>query len=77
MITISNINKLQNIYTKEVNGIRIRSKCNWYEDGQKSTKLLLNLEKYCATQGCLRTVTGNKKELNDLQQKNDVQYNFY
>ena len=77
MITISNINKLQNIYTKEVNGIRIRSKCNWYEDGQKSTKLLLNLEKYRATQGCLRTVTVNKKELNDMQQKNDVQYNFY
>ena len=36
--------KLQNIYTKKVNGIRIRSKCNWYENGEKSTKFFLNLE---------------------------------
>ena len=38
--------KLQNIYTKKANGIRIRSKCNWYENGEKSTKFFLNLEKY-------------------------------
>ena len=30
--------KLQNIYTKKVNGIRIRSKCNWYKNEEKSTK---------------------------------------
>ena len=30
--------KLQNICTKKVNGIRIRSKCNWCENGEKSTK---------------------------------------
>ena len=34
--------KLQNIYNKKVNGIRIRSKCNWYENGEKSTKFFLN-----------------------------------
>ena len=38
--------KLQKIYTKNVNGIRIRSKCNWYENGEKSSKFFLNLEKY-------------------------------
>ena len=69
--------KLQNIYTKKVNGIRIRSKCNWYENGEKSTKFFLNLEKYRATQGCLRTIIENKKELNDSQQINDALYNFY
>ena len=37
--------KLQKIYTKKVNGIRIRSKCNWYENGEKSSKFFLNLEK--------------------------------
>ena len=36
--------KLQNIYIKKVNGIRIRSKCNRYENGEKSTKFFLNLE---------------------------------
>ena len=25
-------------------GIRIRSKCDWYEHGKKSTKFFLNLE---------------------------------
>ena len=54
--------KLQNIYTKNVNDIRIRSKCNWYENGEKSTKFSLNLENYRATQGCLRTIIVNKKE---------------
>ena len=34
--------KLQNIYTKKVYGIRIRTKCNWYENGEKSTKFFLN-----------------------------------
>ena len=63
--------------TKKVNGIRIRSKCNWYENGEKSTKFFLNLEKYCATPGCLHTVIENKKELNDSQKRNDGLYNFY
>ena len=35
--------KLQNIYTKKVNDIRIRGKCNWYENGEISTKFTLNL----------------------------------
>ena len=69
--------KLQNIYNKKVNGIRIRSKCNWYKNGERSTKFFLNLEKYRATQACLRTVILNKKELNDSRQINDALYNFY
>ena len=39
--------KLQNIYAKKANGIRIRSKCSWYESGEKSSKFFLNLEKTC------------------------------
>ena len=35
--------KLQNIYTKKVNDIRIRRKCNWYQNGEISTKFTLNL----------------------------------
>ena len=63
MSTISNVNK--NIYITKVNSLRIRSKFNWYENGEKSTKFFLNLEKYLATQGCLRTIIENKKELSD------------
>ena len=78
MSTILNVNrKLQNIYTKKVNGKKIRSKCNWYENGEKSTKLFLNLGKYRATQGCLCTIIKNKKELNDSHQINDGLYNFF
>ena len=69
--------KLQNIYNKKVNGIRIKNKCNWYKNGEKSTKFFLNLEKYRATQGCLCTIIVNKEELNDSQQINDALYNFY
>ena len=57
---------LKNIYIKKVNGITIRSKCNWYEIGEKSTKFFLNLEKYRANQRCLRTIIVNKKELTVL-----------
>ena len=35
---------LEKIYDEIAEGIRIRSKCNWYELGEKSTKYFLNLE---------------------------------
>ena len=37
--------KLDEIYDKKLEGLRIRSKCDWYEKGKKSTKFFLNLEK--------------------------------
>ena len=38
-------NELDAIYDHIAKGIRIRSKCEWYEHGEKSTNILLNLEK--------------------------------
>ena len=38
-------NDLDLIYDHIDEGIRLRSKCNWYEQGEKSTKFFLNLEK--------------------------------
>ena len=38
-------NELETIYDHTADGIRIRSKCEWYEHDEKSTKLFLNLEK--------------------------------
>ena len=32
--------KLDKIYQEKTNGIRIRSKCDWYEHGEKSSKFL-------------------------------------
>ena len=38
-------NKLEAIYNHIADGTRIRSKCEWYERSEKSTKFFLNLEK--------------------------------
>ena len=53
------------------------SKCNWYENGEKSTKFFLNLEKYRTSKSCLPTIIVNKKELNESQQIDGALYNFY
>ena len=36
---------LNYIYDQKIEGIKKRSKCNWYEDGEKSSKVFLNLGK--------------------------------
>ena len=56
-------NKLNKIYEQKINGIRIRSKCDWYEHGEKSSKLFLNLEKTRSTQSTIRNITKDKKNL--------------
>ena len=38
-------NKLDKIYEQKINGIRIRSECDWYKYREKSSKFFLNLEK--------------------------------
>ena len=35
---------LELIYERIAEGAKIRSKCRWYEEGEKSTKLFLNLK---------------------------------
>ena len=48
--------QLEWIYKIKANGIKIRSKCDWYKHGEKSSKFFLNLEKSCAIQGQVRTI---------------------
>ena len=38
--------ELDAIYEEKAKRIQHRSKCNWYELGEKSTKFFLNLEKH-------------------------------
>ena len=40
--------------------IPIRSRCEWNESGEKSTKFFLNLEKSCLSQGVVRSILKNK-----------------
>ena len=37
--------ELYKLYQGKINGAMIRSRCDWYEHGQKSSKFFLNLEK--------------------------------
>ena len=45
--------KLDKIYQEKTNGIRIRSKCDWYELGKNFSKFFLNFEKSRAVQKSL------------------------
>ena len=42
-------NKLDKIYKQKINSMKIRSKCDWYQYGEKSSKFFLNLEKSSCT----------------------------
>ena len=35
--------KLDQIYDKKVEGLKIRNKCDWYEKGEKSTEFVVTL----------------------------------
>ena len=53
---------LDSIYDHIAEDIRIRSKCDWYEHGEKSTKFFLNLEKKCGNQTQIRKLIIDEKE---------------
>ena len=58
-------NELDAIYDHITEGIRIRSKCEWYEHSEKSTKFFLNLEKQRGAQNAIKKLTVDKKEIID------------
>ena len=43
--------QLERIYKVTANGMKIRSKCEWLEHYEKSSKNILNIENSCAIQG--------------------------
>ena len=69
--------KLDKIYQEKTNGIRIRSKCNWYEHGEKSSKFFLNLEKSRAVQNQIRNVLIDNIEINNQKDINKKLYLYY
>ena len=58
-------NELDAIYDHITEGIRIRSKCEWYEHSQKSTKFFLNLEKQRGAQNTIKKLIVDDKEIID------------
>ena len=69
--------KLDKIYQEKTTGIRIRSKCDWYEHRQKSSKFFLNLEKYSAVQNQIRNVLIGNIEVNNQKDINNELYLYY
>ena len=55
--------KIEEIYEKKAEGARIRSKCLWYEEGEKSSKFYLNLKKRRSIQGQIRKLIVNNQEI--------------
>ena len=53
---------IDKIYEQKINGMRIRSKFDWYEYGEKSSNFFLILEKSRAAQSTIRNITKDKKK---------------
>ena len=56
---------LEEIYDNITEGIRIRSRGQWYEEGEKSSKFFLNLETFNGTQSQIRKIIVNDQEITD------------
>ena len=70
-------NQLEEIYDDIAEGIKVRSKCQWYEEGEKLTKFFLNLEKTKATQGTVEKLEINNKEIDNSVEINKELERFF
>ena len=62
---------------KKAKGIKVKSKCNWYELGETSTKFFLNIEKHPAIQSQIHSVIINQDEITDQDEINKQIFSFY
>ena len=72
-------NNMEQIYQKKKksHGIKIRSKCDSYDIGEKSSKFFLNLEKQHTLQSQVRTLLCGQNEITDKYQINHQLHYFY
>ena len=70
-------NKLEELYEKKAEGLRLRAKVRWYEQGEKSTKYFLNLEKRNYKKKTVEKVMVNGDLLTRPQDILKAQYHFY
>ena len=69
--------ELENFYDKKTEGAKIRSKCEYYQHGEKSKKFFLNLEKEKAINTTVRRLTDEVKDITELKEINPSICNFY
>ena len=65
------------VYDEIANGIKVRSRCDWFEQGEKSSKFFLNLEKHRATKSQIRYIVHKNKEIISPSEINKSLYDFY
>ena len=70
-------NQLEVIYDDIAEGIKVRSKCQWYENGEKSTTFFLNLEKTKPTQGTVKKLEIDNKERDNSVESNKELEKFF
>ena len=58
-------NELGEIYDHIAEGMRIRSKCDWYEHGKKSTIFFFNLKKQRGSQNTIKKLVIDDKEITE------------
>lgn len=54
--------KFNDTFDRNIESIKIRSKCKWYEEVEKNSKFFLNHEKNCATKSEVRLLEIKGKE---------------
>ena len=68
----------EHMLAKKNNGIMIRSKAKWVEEGERNSKYFLNLEKRNYNSTCIKKlVDANDKEITDLSEIIEEQKSFY
>ena len=70
--------QLDAIYEEKAKGIKIRSKCNCYELGEKSIRFFLNLEKHRVIHSqTYSIIIFNQEEITDQAETNKHIFSFY
>ena len=69
--------ELDNIYDQKAGGIRIRSRCKWYEAGEKATNFFGNLEKRHAQESFITSLYENGELTNNNTGIERKIFNFY
>ena len=68
----------EKLIMKKTNGIILRSKAKWSEEGEKNTKYFLNLEKRNYNQKCIKKLIGlDGKEITEKNEIIEEQRRFY
>ena len=68
---------LDETYDNIAEGVKLRSKCQWYEENEKSTKYFLNLGKKHAEKSTIRRLVTDNKDLVKYDDINNEIFSYF